>query len=524
MNPTFPGSPRTVSAGLLVATYEQGSVRNIRLGSREVLRRVYFAVRDQDWNTVPAKITHEEIVASENGFDIRLSVEHSAQDIDFRWIGVISGTVEHGIRFSVEGEVKTEFLRNRIGLCILHPLEFCANQTCQVEHADGTLESSRFPDSVSPHQPFLNVRAISHQPYPGVSVEVRMTGDVFETEDQRNWSDGSFKTYSTPLALPYPTLVHPGDQVNQRVEVTVRGNLPPTAVAPRDSIEITLDRENPKPVGAIGAVWDRLAKPDSLAHLRVDVILSDDSWADTLQAAAGRGIPLEIAIFPSDASRDLPALHSAIRRLRSNIARLMIFLKHDTPSQPDAVAIARELFKGVAIGGGSHTNFAELNRNRDLVEPLDFVTWPIPRVHATDDDTMIENLEGQSPAVSTARGFSGDRPLSISPVLVPEFPASSGWIAVSLKHLLTAGISSVTYQTSDPILTQICEFHAAAAIPSRSSSPLIADALVLRNSVGETAWIANFHPEPQTLRMGGQTLTVGAYDVRRIELGRARWP
>ncbi len=94
-----------------------------------MLRRIYFAVRDQDWNTVPAKIIHEEIVAGENGFNIHLSVEHSAESIDFRWSGVISGTAEHGIRFSVEGEVKSEFLRNRIGLCILHPLEFCVGQS-----------------------------------------------------------------------------------------------------------------------------------------------------------------------------------------------------------------------------------------------------------------------------------------------------------------------------------------------------------------------------------------------------------
>jgi hypothetical protein len=68
-------------------------------------------------------------------------------------------------------------------------------------------------------------------------------------------------------------------------------------------------------------------------------------------------------------------------------------------------------------------------------------------------------------------------------------------------------------------LTQICEFRAAAVIPSRSSNPLIADALVLRNSVGEMAWIANFRPEPQTVRIGDQALTLDAYDVRRIEVG-----
>ena len=30
------------------------------------------------------------------------------------------------------------------------------------------------------------------------------TGDVFEMEDQRNWTDASFKTYCTPLRQPFP--------------------------------------------------------------------------------------------------------------------------------------------------------------------------------------------------------------------------------------------------------------------------------------------------------------------------------
>ena len=58
--------------------------------------------------------------------------------------------------------------------------------------------STAFPSLVAPHQPFRNVRAILHEVTPGVEVEVRMEGETFETEDQRNWSDASFKTYGTP--------------------------------------------------------------------------------------------------------------------------------------------------------------------------------------------------------------------------------------------------------------------------------------------------------------------------------------
>ena len=59
---------------------------------------------------------------------------------------------------------------------------------------------------MSPHQPFLDIRAIRHEIAPGRALEVRFEGEWFEMEDQRNWSDASFKTYSTPLsrALPAP--------------------------------------------------------------------------------------------------------------------------------------------------------------------------------------------------------------------------------------------------------------------------------------------------------------------------------
>ena len=39
---------------------------------------------------------------------------------------------------------------------------------------------------------------------PGAAVECRMEGDTFEMEDQRNWTDASYKTYVRPLALPWP--------------------------------------------------------------------------------------------------------------------------------------------------------------------------------------------------------------------------------------------------------------------------------------------------------------------------------
>src|SRR6202790_3111519 len=68
------------------------------------------------------------------------------------------------------------------------------------------------------------LRAITHEFLPGLKVACRMEGDTFEMEDQRNWSDASFKTYVRPLALPWPYTLAKGTSFTQSVSVNVRAS------------------------------------------------------------------------------------------------------------------------------------------------------------------------------------------------------------------------------------------------------------------------------------------------------------
>ena len=86
------------------------------------------------------------------------------------------------------------------------------------------METSSFPDTISPHQPFIDLRSINTWPGPGLEVRVSMEGDTFETEDQRNWTDASNKTYGTPLRLPYPVQLKIGDRVRQSVTIEISGS------------------------------------------------------------------------------------------------------------------------------------------------------------------------------------------------------------------------------------------------------------------------------------------------------------
>src|SRR4030095_1455830 len=142
------------------------------------------------------------------------------------WRGTRKGSSDGTLVYSMDGEARSGFLRSRIGICVLHPARDCAGAACRVEHADGSVEEGSFPALISADQPFLEVRAIAHEVAPGVRAEVRFEGDVFEMEDQRNWTDASFKTYSTPLAIPFPVEVRSGDCVRQSVALTLRGRPP----------------------------------------------------------------------------------------------------------------------------------------------------------------------------------------------------------------------------------------------------------------------------------------------------------
>ena len=50
---------------------------------------------------------------------------------------------------------------------------------------------------------------------PGLRARVRMEGDAFEMEDQRQWGDASLKTYNRPLALPWPYAIRNGVELRQ---------------------------------------------------------------------------------------------------------------------------------------------------------------------------------------------------------------------------------------------------------------------------------------------------------------------
>ena len=193
-------------------------LRYLSIAGHEAIRRVYAAVRAADWFTVPATVTVTERTVAADSFRIVHDVRYAAPErgIDFRATITVAGTADGAVTFDFAGEAFSEFERARIGLCVLHPAE-AQGVPVSVTHTGGDTETGAFPVAISPHQPFFDIAAIQHTVAPGVEVTATFGGEVFEMEDQRNWLDASFKTYSTPQSRPSPVRVKPGDTVRQTV-------------------------------------------------------------------------------------------------------------------------------------------------------------------------------------------------------------------------------------------------------------------------------------------------------------------
>ncbi len=489
-------------AGPLSLVYEAGDLRYVRLGDQEILRRVYVAIRDHNWGTVLPVLSKVQLDVGPDSFRISYNVENKEGDIDFFWQGMVTGDADGTITFKMDGQARSTFQRNRIGFCILHPME-CAGVTCRIEHVDGRLEESIFPEQIAPQlviegtvkpvHPFEEMQAMSYQILPGLWAEIRFAGDIFEMEDQRNWTDASYKTYCTPLRLPFPVEVGAGTKVSQSVSLTLTGEIPSVAEATETGLTFSVGTSPARPWPQLGLGVASHGQPLNqqeltrlkalnLAHLRVDLRLFEPDFADKLRQATSEanelGVKLELALLLSDnASAELQVLRESLDEIKPSVWAWLIFHEAEKSTSAKWIKLARQYLAdyspAVKFGAGTNVFFTELNRTRPPVEALDLVCYSLnPQVHAFDNLSLVETLAAQATTVDSARHFIGDLPLAVGPVTLkmrfnpnatgPELGSEpgqlppqvderqmslfgAGWTAGSLKYLAQSDVQSLTY-------------------------------------------------------------------------------
>jgi hypothetical protein len=423
-----------LTAGRLGASLENGNIRYVTWDGTEVLRAIAFIVRDTNWGTYAPQLDDLVIEQVADGFVVTYVGRCASVEGDFTYSARIEGTASGRLAFSASGQSQAGFKTNRTGFVVLHGLDGVVGRPVEVEHASGRRSMTRFPELVQGAQPIMDIRALSHEPLPGLSVTVRMEGDAFEMEDHRNWSDASFKTYVRPLARGYPYAIAAAEPVEQSITLTVsgtangqrRGETTPYCVTlgeilgtmPEIGLAVLPD-ENPS-----GA----LALRPSYIVARID---TRSPWNTDHLTRLGR-VPfdLDIIIRGKSPAAELAPVAEALRSAGLAPRGIMIVPECDLRRHPDSglppeepgydriFPAVRAAFPGTRIGGGMLAGFAELNRSRPP-QPIDFVAHSTQAiVHAADDVSVMETLEALPDVVRTTRSFAGDTFYRLGPATI----------------------------------------------------------------------------------------------------------
>lgn len=429
------GLPEKVNlkAGQLDLVYENGFLRYIRSGDVEILRMINHAVRDHNWGTPPLNIIKEKIDKKAHSFYIEYTALIDHHDIRFEWNCRISGSEENVIEFTIEGTPLSTFKRNRIGFTVLHPVKECAGQEVSIIHPDGSSDTHLFPEMISPDQPFLNISAMEWKAN-NISARLSFSGDVFETEDQRNWIDDSYKTYCTPLELPFPVTVNKGERIKQGIILSV--NVPEEATRKDAELPSVSIDESPCDLPAIGVGQSSEVKELShdevetirkagFDHYRADLLLYDSHWPIQLdriiKESKSLKLPVELSMFFDHVKDELIAFTKLHEQKSIRVSYINIFNRSPHATQKKTLDVVvpeiRRLFPEARIGAGTDAFFTELNRDRTPVENLDFLVYSInPQVHAIDNATLCENLSTIPYTIKSAKEFGKNKAVHISPV------------------------------------------------------------------------------------------------------------
>jgi D-apionolactonase len=436
--------PRILKAGALSAEFETGNLRYIRYGGIEMIRAISFIVRDRNWATYTPALSNLLIEEDGDGFAITYDAETKDKDQALRYSAKITGSADGRIEFAAQGAAVTDFITNRTGFVVLHPIAGVAGEEATVETADGKTIDTKFPDLISPSQPIMNMRAITHEFAPGAKVVCRMEGDVYEMEDQRNWMDASYKTYVRPLAKPWPYTLKAGDKLTQKVSLRIEGKAPSgTGKAKPITLRVGKNLGSVPPLGvglapedaaSAGKAATRLAKlKPAYVICHYDTRLGHDrkSLAAMLKVATAlKAVPwLEAVVTRVEGfEEEIAELSKLVKRLKSPFKAVFLSpasdMKSTQPTGPwppcpplaDIYKLARLLFPGARIGGGMMSYFTEINRKRPPAEHADFITFTNSSlVHASDDRSVMEGLESLPAMAKSVRAFIGTKPFVVGP-------------------------------------------------------------------------------------------------------------
>ncbi|NJC73471.1 hypothetical protein HC031_27650 [Planosporangium thailandense] len=545
------GAPRTLARGRWSVEVRGDEVADIRFDGVHLLRAIRPVVRDRDWNTVPVAVVSQHLTDADATLVTRLRFETDGIAYE-----ATTRLRLHDDELTVDfdGRALVDFERNRIGLVVLHPAAD-AGRAVRVKHTDGGLTTGSWPTHISPHQPFRDVAGFEWRK-DGVTATLSLSGDVFETEDQRNWTDASFKTYSTPLSLPFPVAVPAGADCHQHLRLAADGRAESGAGPSTEELTVSSTVAGVLPPVSLGAsLYPPPARPlDGLAAYEtvlVELVGEEERWPDQLRSAARQADALTAHLDVRVVTAEPDAIGRCVAQLAGlPVARLGVFDRDSHVSAPALWGALRDSVRRHGFTGqlvaGTRAHFTELNRNiHQIPEDADALTFSVtPQMHATEIPHLIDSLAMQRIVAENARRLGGGRPVLVGPVtLARRFNAvattaapdpavdalraidplqptdfTAAWTLGSVASLAAAGVAGVCYfetggprgivtsdQTVTPagkVLNRIARLRGRPVLRCTAPDGIAALAVLLDGGSVELA-VANLSATARTITVGG---------------------
>jgi D-apionolactonase len=515
-------------AGRLAAAMDGADLIDLRWGGFAAASRIQVTVRDRDWGTLTPSLLSQTVERSNDGFRVKVEAVHDDGAIGFSWRGTIEAD-DRALTFELDGVAERDSVYRRIGICVLHPWRPYVGARFSATTPAG-LARGRFPEEIAPqvrkagrYFPMIEAFSALAIEFPGgVAADLRFDGELFELEDQRNWTDPSFKSYPTPLARSEPRVLRRGERVRQRVAIALSGE-PPAAVDDEGPAVIAIGRPNGRVVPGVGmsAPADPVADP---AHLRVEVRAGHPDAAALAESAA-TALPLEIALLVEPDASDVRTVAPALAGLR--IARILVHREDGETTPAELVAEVRDRlgapYRPIPFVGGTADHFSELNRNPPDASPEDGISFAIsPEAHAVDERSLMETIEIQRQVVRRSRELAGGAPILVTPVTLTTHlgtPFAEAWTVGSLAALINAGAASITCDASWRGVTHVAELRGAGLLEIADPQPLRIAALAVQTESGSRLLVANLTPAPRAFAADRtEQPPLAPYEVRTIGL------
>ncbi|NYE19022.1 hypothetical protein [Microbacterium immunditiarum] len=247
--------------------------RHISFDGTEIVDRVFFAVRDPLWRTVPLRMTdaREQTFADRFVRTVTATTDGpQGVDVELTW-----EVTPQTLRIGARARALRDFSYARIGLCVLLSSTDYAGRPADMTDGDEAWTVD-LPDAIATrsddqparsrafHRPF---RVLRTSPATGAEVVIRFDGAPFEFEDQRNWTDRSFKAYSVSDGWPFDAVAGEVFEQFVRIEADAAAAADAASGIPRVEALSPAGRLCEVAVSAARFADDELAPPGGLADL-----------------------------------------------------------------------------------------------------------------------------------------------------------------------------------------------------------------------------------------------------------------